>query len=410
MIKKEFLTLPLADLVPYENNPRHNEEAVESVMESIRQTENLDPIEIDENGVILSGHTRKKALQELGFSETQVVRISGLTEEQKRKYRLLANKTNEISEWDFEKLREELEDLDFNGFDFGWDLPETGEKDPETFTEDEAPEIEETTFSEIGDLWILNDHRLICGDSTDPAVLNILLDGGRAELLLTDPPYGINAVKGNKVGGGGELKFKGLVHGHGSKKSIVQESTYYFPIIGDESTETAEKAYKACLDFSENQIIFGGNYFTDFLPPSRCWVVWDKENSGTFADAELAWTSFDRVVKLYHYMWNGLAREGSRKAELKTRVHPTQKPVGLMARILTDFSEDGAAVLDVFGGSGSTLIACEQTGRKCFMAELSREYIDVIVKRYVNFKESSDGVYLLRNGQKIPYDSAFLTE
>lgn len=409
MIKKEFLTLPLAELVPYENNPRHNEEAVESVMESIRQTENLDPIEIDENGVILSGHTRKKALQELGFSETQVVRISGLTEEQKRKYRLLANKTNEISEWDFEKLREELEDLDFNGFDFGWDLQETEEKDPETFTEDEAPEVEDQAFSEIGDLWILNDHRLICGDSTDQDVIKRLLEYGKADLLLTDPPYGISAVKG-KRGGGGELKFKGLVHGHGSKNSIVKESTYYFPIIGDESTETARKTYEVCLDLSENQIIFGGNYFTDFLPPSRCWVVWDKENSGTFADAELAWTSFDRVVKLYHYMWNGLAREGSRKAELKTRVHPTQKPVGLMARILNDFTEDGAAVLDVFGGSGSTLIACEQTGRKCFMAELSPDYIDVIVKRYVNFKESADGVYLMRGGERIPYEMAFLTE
>lgn len=109
-------------------------------------------------------------------------------------------------------------------------------------------------------------------------------------------------------------------------------------------------------------------------------------------------------------MWNGLAREGSRKAELKTRVHPTQKPVGLMARILNDFTEDGAAVLDVFGGSGSTLIACEQTGRKCFMAELSPDYIDVIVKRYVNFKESADGVYLMRGGERIPYEMAFLTE
>ena len=156
-------------------------------------------------------------------------------------------------------------------------------------------------------------------------------------------------------------------------------------------------------------IIFGGNYFTDFLKPSRCWVVWDKENTGNFADAELAWTSFDRGVKLYHYLWNGLAREGSRKAEGKTRVHPTQKPVGLMARILTDFSNEGAKVLDCFGGSGSTLIACEQTGRKCYMAELSEEYIDVIVKRYVNFKGSSEGVYLIRNEEKIPYDSAFIS-
>lgn len=178
MIKKEFVTLPLAALIPYENNPRHNDEAVDDVMESIRQTDNLDPIEIDENGVILSGHTRKKALQELGFTETEVVRISGLTEEQKRKYRLLANKTNEISEWDFEKLRQELEDLDFNGWDFGWPETESEDPDPETFTEDEAPEAEETAFSKVGDLWVLGEHFLVCGDSTDPEVLKNLMGGG----------------------------------------------------------------------------------------------------------------------------------------------------------------------------------------------------------------------------------------
>lgn len=412
MIKKEFLTLPLAALIPYENNPRHNDEAVDDVMESIRQTDNLDPIEIDENGVILSGHTRKKALQELGFTETEVVRISGLTEEQKRKYRLLANKTNEISEWDFEKLREELEDLDFNGWDFGWPETESEDPDPETFTEDEAPEAEETAFSKVGDLWILGEHFLVCGDSTDPEVLKNLMGGGRADLLLTDPPYGIDIVKsGEAVNGGrkGKVGGGGFLHFGTVGKSNFVESNRYRKIIGDESTDTARLSYEASVGISENQIIFGGNYFTDFLKPSRCWVVWDKENTGNFADAELAWTSFDRGVKLYHYLWNGLAREGSRKAEGKTRVHPTQKPVGLMARILTDFSNEGAKVLDCFGGSGSTLIACEQTGRKCYMAELSEEYIDVIVKRYVNFKGSSEGVYLIRNEEKIPYDSAFIS-
>ena len=132
-------------------------------------------------------------------------------------------------------------------------------------------------------------------------------------------------------------------------------------------------------------MIFGGNYFTDFLSPSRCWVVWDKQNGeGSFADAELAWTSFDRVVKLYQFMWNGLIREGSRDVEGKTRVHPTQKPVGLMAKILSDFCSDGGLVLDCFGGSGSTLIACEQTGRKCYMMELDPHYVDVIIKRWEN--------------------------
>jgi hypothetical protein len=121
MITKEFITVKLGELHPYENNPRINDNAVSHVKASIEQCENLDPIEIDENGVILSGHTRLLALQELGYTETEVVRISGLDEDQKRKYRILANKTNEIADWDFDKLAEELDGLDFDGFDFGFD-------------------------------------------------------------------------------------------------------------------------------------------------------------------------------------------------------------------------------------------------------------------------------------------------
>jgi ParB-like chromosome segregation protein Spo0J len=121
MITKEFITVKLDELHPYENNPRINDNAVSHVKASIEQCENLDPIEIDENGVILSGHTRLLALQELGYTETEVVRISGLDEDQKRKYRILANKTNEIADWDFDKLAEELDGLDFDGFDFGFD-------------------------------------------------------------------------------------------------------------------------------------------------------------------------------------------------------------------------------------------------------------------------------------------------
>lgn len=121
MIKKEFITVKLDELHPYENNPRINDNAVSHVKASIEQCENLDPIEIDENGVILSGHTRLLALQELGYTETEVVRISGLDEDQKRKYRILANKTNEIADWDFDKLAEELDGLDFDGFDFGFE-------------------------------------------------------------------------------------------------------------------------------------------------------------------------------------------------------------------------------------------------------------------------------------------------
>lgn len=156
----------------------------------------------------------------------------------------------------------------------------------------------------------------------------------------------------------------------------------YLPVKGDESTDTARKYYEATKDITEHQIIFGGNYFTDFLLPSRCWVVWDKNNTGNFADAELAWTDFDKGVKLYRFTWNGLQREGKRSVEGVHRVHPTQKPVGMLQNILNDFTSEGDSVLDCFGGSGSTLIACEQTKRKCFMIEYEAGYVDIIIDRW----------------------------
>jgi hypothetical protein len=204
------------------------------------------------------------------------------------------------------------------------------------------------------------------------------MDGVKAKLLLTDPPYGIDVVQNRQVGGGGALHF-------GGKIGKRVESSTYIPIANDDTTDTARANYDVALACTENQIIFGGNYFTDFLPPSRCWIVWDKQNTGNFADAELAWTSFDKGVRLYHFLWNGLCREGSREVEGKTRVHPTQKPVGMLADILKDFSEENDSILDCFGGSGSTLIACEQLNRKCFMCELDPHYCDVIIQRWENF-------------------------
>ena len=369
-MEKEFVTLKLTEIKPYPNNPRINDDAVQAVIESIKQCENLDPIEIDEENVILAGHTRFKALKKLKFKETECIRYIGLTEEQKRKYRLLSNKTGENALWDEELLRMELEGLDFEGFDFGFDLDEENEEPEAQIVDDKAPDEAEPRCK-LGDVWILGDHRLICGDSTDAAVLEKLLDGQIADLMLTDPPYGISVVSGDKS--------FGKVGGENIVKSHV-----YSTIIGDDTTDTARANYDVALACTDNQIIFGGNYFTDFLPPSRCWIVWDKQNTGNFADAELAWTSFDKGVKLYHYLWNGLCREGSRKVEGKTRVHPTQKPVGMLADILKDFTKEYDCVLDCFGGSGSTLIACEHTGRICYICELDPHYCDVIIQRWEN--------------------------
>ena len=251
----------------------------------------------------------------------------------------------------------------------------------ETEGDDEVPEVDEKSepVSKRGEMYELGNSILMCGDSSNAEDVARLMGGEKASLVLTDPPYGISVVQGNSVGGLEPPTF-GTVGG----EKICKVHTYE-KIIGDETTETAKKSFEIYSELSENQIIFGGNYFTDFLPPSRCWLVWDKENTGNFADAELAWTSFDKGVKLYKHLWNGMSREGNRKDEGKTRVHPTQKPVGMLQKILEDFTEKGETVLDVFGGSGSTLIACEGTGRKCLMIEMSENYCDVIRRRYTQW-------------------------
>ena len=377
--RMKIRTEPLAKIKPYERNPRKNDQAVAAVAESIRQCGYVAPIIVDEHFTILAGHTRWKALQQLGHATAQVCIVEGLSEEQKRKYRILDNKTGELAEWDDDLLRIELDGLDFDGFDFGLlDLQtETAENAPPEITEDEFDaEPPEEPKAKRGDIYRLGRHKLMCGDSTAITDVEALIDGERIQLSLTDPPYGISVVKGNRVGGSGVLHFDKV----GGKKTV--NASTYMAIKGDGTRETAEASYGILQSLTDNQIIFGGNYFTDFLPPSRCWVVWDKENTGNFADAELAWTSFDKCVRLYHFMWNGCTREGSRAVEGVHRVHPTQKPVGMLASILRDFSEAGDNILDCFGGSGSTLIACEQTGRNCFMMEYEPHYVDVIIDRW----------------------------
>ncbi len=139
-------------------------------------------------------------------------------------------------------------------------------------------------------------------------------------------------------------------------------------------------------DITKHQIIFGGNYFTDFLPPKACWVIWDKVNGDSvFADCELAWTSFDKGAKLFPWLWNGMARQGDRKTEGTKRVHPTQKPVGLFVKIINEFTQAGQTILDLFAGSGPIVIAAEQTERVALMMEYEPFYCDVIIDRWEQF-------------------------
>lgn len=377
----EIVKIPIDELTMYKKNAKlHPREQIEQIKQSIKMYGNNDPIGIwGNNNQIVEGHGRYIAMKELGFTECECIRLDHMTDKQRREYMLVHNQTTMNSGWDIELLDEELNGLDFEGFDFGFDFDFGEEKDKE-ITEDEPPEVDDDKepMCKLGDIWQLRNHRLMCGDSTDREQVERLMNGEKADMVFTDPPYGIEIVQNNQVGGGGKTHFGGNIG------SFVNSSTYS-AVIGDETTDTARLNFNIVKDFSTNQIIFGGNYFTDFLPPKSCWIVWDKENTGNFADCELAWTSFDKAARLYKWLWNGLCRKGERKVEGIKRVHPTQKPVGLIADILKDFTESEETVLDCFGGSGSTLIACEQLDRKCYMMELSEKYCDVILQRWEKF-------------------------
>ena len=376
-LRIEYLTLD--KLKPYEKNARkHKEVDLSTIKASISEFGMSDPIGVwGKDNIIVEGHGRYLACKELGIDEVPVIHLDHLTDEQRRAYTLAHNKTAEMSEWDFDLLGDELADiLDIDMSDFGFDLSEDEEEETEVI-EDEVPE-EVEPIAKQGDIWQLGRHRLMCGDSTSVDNMNKLFGGNTIDLVLSDPPYGIDVVQNNSIGG--DKAFGKVGGGH-----IVKSNTY-MKIKGDDTTDTAKEFYNSCVSMNiYNYILFGGNYFTDFLEPKACWIVWDKQNTGNFADVELAWTSFDKGAKLYQWLWNGLCRKGDRKSEGSKRVHPTQKPVGLLADILNDFSKENDNIFDGFGGSGSTLIACEQTNRICYMIEYEPHYVDVIIARWEKF-------------------------
>src|ERR1700733_10464332 len=232
-------------------------------------------------------------------------------------------------------------------------------------------------------------HRLLCGDATNPDDLKRVTDGlGEIGIVYTDPPYGISAVKttGN-VGG----YARGVVSLAKQRPTGIKDargkpipSTSYIPVAGDDTTETATDAFRLLsAEFpAAVQVWWGGNHYAASagLPDSSCWLVWDKENTGDFADCELAWTNHPGAVRLLRHMWNGMLRA----SEHGKRVHPTQKPVALAewAFGVIDSKDERKTVLDVFGGSGSTLIAAHRTGRTAAILECEAAYIDVIARRW----------------------------
>lgn len=370
--------MKIDDIIPYQRNQKkHDKKQVDNVAQSIKEYGYVQPIVIDKDNNIIIGHCRVLASKKLKLETVPCVKLENLTPEEVNRLRLLDNKLNE-SDWDMELLTEDIPLLDFAEYDIDWGI-KIDEEQVEVVEDDFSTELPEEPKAKLGDIYKLGNHRLMCGDSTSITDVEKLIDNNHMHLFLSDPPYGVDIVKNNKVGGSKETSF-----GHVGGGKLVEVNAY-IPIKGDDTTETAQQNYNIVSQITDNQIIFGGNYFTDFLPPKSCWVVWDKENTGNFADVELAWTSFNKSAKLYKWLWNGMSRKGERKTEGKTRVHPTQKPVGMIGEILKDFSKENENILDCFGGSGSTLIACEQLNRNCYMIEYEPHYVDVIIARWEKF-------------------------
>ena len=380
--------LATGDLIPYVNNSRtHDERQVGQIAASIKEFGFTNPILIDNENGIIAGHGRLQGAQKLGIEQVPCIRLGDLTEAQKKAYVIADNKLALNAGWDMDLLAVEIEGLQALDFDvdlLGFDADELDVLFPlevEGLTDEDAvPEVPEEPTTKMGDIYQLGNHRLMCGDSTSIDAVELLMGGVKVDMVFTDPPYGIDVVQSNQVGGDGETKL-GTV---GSSNFV--ESKTYSKIIGDDTTDTAKAFYALCLSMQmESLVLWGGNYYTEFVPSSRCWLIWDKEMTGNFSQAEMAWTSFKTGgVKVFKFLWNGLSREGNRKDELHSRVHPTQKPVGLFVDIFNRV-DDFRTVFDGFGGSGSTLIACEKTNRNAYLMELDPKYCDVIVKRWEDF-------------------------
>ncbi|MGD1153614.1 MAG: DNA methyltransferase [Syntrophales bacterium] len=375
--------VPIEKIRKNPNNPRLiKDHQFTSLCRSLEESPELfeaRPILVvpeNDHFMILGGNMRFEAAKKLKMASVPVIVMSGLTENQKL---AIAIKDNGAwGEWDFDLLSSQWSDLPLE--DWGVELPEGWMSETDGVAEDEfdaqaeADKIVEPV-TKPGDIWLLGKHRIMCGDSTKKEDVEKLMGSQRAGLLLTDPPYGINIVgKVDKATGKGRI-------GSGGKK--------YFPVVGDETTETARKIYHLSQEIGIRKVIlWGGHYFTDFLPPSPSWVIWDKRvetSSNNFADCELAWTSFTSPARIYHQLWNGYTREGKRDVEGLKRVHPTQKPVGLFAFCISNYSETEEIILDLFLGSGPAVIAAEQLGRICYGMEIDPIYCDVICKRWKDF-------------------------
>lgn len=385
----------ISELKAYENNPRKNDQAVDAVASSIKEFGFKVPVIITNENVIVAGHTRIKACEKLGITKVPCIVADDLNEDQIRAFRLVDNRTAEIADWDLDKLKLEFDnielDLDLFGFE---ELQKKLSDDQEDDDFDETAAIPEVAYSQKGDIFELNDHRLMCGDSTDPTIVERLMNGATADMIFTDPPYNVDyeGATGMKI------------------KNDKQKDSDFLAFLSDSFSNMANSLKAGGAVYCCHADTEGLNFRTAFkgagLKLSSC-LIWVK-NSLVLSRQDYHWRH-EPIL----YGW----KEGASHyfAEDRTQdtvweydkpkandLHPTMKPIPLVARAISNSSRKNEIVLDLFGGSGTTLIASEKLNRRAYLMELDERYMDVIVKRYLSLMQSTDGCFLIRDDQKIP--------
>ena len=402
----DFQLVSTDKLIPYVNNARtHSPEQIKKLRSSLREFGFVNPVIIDREYNVIAGHGRLMAAKEEGITEVPCVYVDHLTDAQKKAYILADNRMALDAGWDEELLAVEMQELQ----DLGYDLSMTGFDEKELadlFADgtgsdakdddfDLTAALEKAAFVERGDIWTVGRHRLMCGDATSADDVSALMNGVKANLILTDPPYGVSFKSSS-----------GLTIQNDSMKN---EEFYTFLLSAFKCmADHLEKGGAAYVFHADTEGLNFRRAFIDagFHLAGCC--IWVKD-SLVLGRSDYQW---QHEPVLYGFMQNGKHKWYSDRKQTtiwhfdkpkRNANHPTSKPLDLLGYPIGNSTQENAVVIDTFGGSGSTLMACEQMNRICYMMELDEKYASVILRRYVEDTGDAEGVYVIRNGQQIPY-------
>ena len=401
--------LNLNNIIPYENNPRNNEAAVDIVVKSIKEFGFKVPIIIDKNNVIITGHTRYKAAQKLGMKVIPVLEVEDLTPEQVAAFRIMDNKSAEKSDWDYEKLLKEMDSLKIDDYNLeltGFELSEIDDLIDKYIPKEVSEDIEFDVDEEIknidtpktkkGDIWLLGENRLLCGDCILKSDVEKLMNNHKAKMVFTDPPYNVNyegstqeklTIQNDNMDDDDFYDF--LLKVFNNYYSIMHEGASIYVCHADSKGEDFRKAYREaglklaeCIIWVKNTFVMGRQDYQWRHEPIL--YGWKEGKAHYFVD--------DRTQDT---VWE--IPKPQRNSE-----HPTMKPLALCAKAIKNSSRPKDIVVDFFGGSGSTLIAASEIDRICYLMEIDEKYCDVIVKRYIK-NIGEERICLIRDGEKISY-------